>query len=215
LQRNGAARIVVALPVAAAQSLHDLDEYVDDIVCLIPATHFRGVGAFYRDFHQLSDDETIALLDKSRPPEAARPDPDPNTPPYKRKVEIPPLGLVGDLVVPNNPRGIVLFAHGSGSSRLSPRNTWVASRLNEAGFATLLFDLLTPEEGQNRKNVFDIPLLAERVVEAAMWIASEPDIADLPLGLFGASTGAAAALVAAAELKDRVRLRSSSASCSA
>ncbi len=204
LQRNGAARIVVALPVAAAQSLHDLDEDVDDIVCLIPATQFRGVGAFYRDFHQLSDDETIALLDKSRPPEAARPDPDPNTPPYKRKVEIPPLGLVGDLVVPNNPRGIVLFAHGSGSSRLSPRNTWVASRLNEAGFATLLFDLLTPEEGQNRKNVFDIPLLAERVVEAAMWIASEPDIADLPLGLFGASTGAAAALVAAAELKDRV-----------
>lgn len=117
---------------------------------------------------------------------------------------IPPLGLTGDLVVPKDPRGIVLFAHGSGSSRLSPRNRRVASRLNEDGFATLLFDLLTPDEGEDRRNVFNIPLLAERVVEAAMWVASEPDISDLPLGLFGASTGAAAALVAAAELKGRV-----------
>jgi len=198
LRRNGAARIVVALPVAPVRALEELGDYADDVVCLTPATEFRGVGAFYRDFHQLTDEETIALLDDAQIVESQA------GPPHKRTVEIPPLGLIGDLVVPKDPRGIILFAHGSGSSRLSPRNTQVASKLNDAGFATLLFDLLTPDEGRDRQNVFDIPLLAERVVEASMWVASEPDIADLPLGLFGASTGAAAALVAASELQGRV-----------
>ena len=117
---------------------------------------------------------------------------------------MPPLGLVGDLYVPVEPRGVILFAHGSGSSRLSSRNVAVADVLNAHGFATLLFDLLTPAEAHDRRNVFDIPLLAERVMEAALWISGEPDIADLPLGLFGASTGAGAALLAAAELDDRV-----------
>lgn len=207
LRRNGAARIVIALPVAPVQALNELKDLADEIVCLVPATKFAGVGAFYRDFHQLSDEETMALFEgaqtdavQDKTPRQARQE----RVPHKRQVDIPPLGLIGDLVVPENPRGIVLFAHGSGSSRLSPRNRQVASRLNEEGFATLLFDLLSPEEGQHRQNVFDIPLLAERVVEAAMWAASEPDISDLPLGLFGASTGAAAALVAAAELQGRV-----------
>ncbi len=204
LKRNKAARIVVALPVAPMRALEELADQADDIVCLHPATEFRGVGGFYRDFHQLSDEETISLLNQRWSVQ------EPETPlsqagnPDMRQVEIPPLGLVGDLVVPKNPRGIVLFAHGSGSSRRSPRNTFVASKLNEKGFATLLFDLLTPAEGHNRRNVFDIPLLAERVVEACMWISSEPDIADLPLGIFGASTGAGAALTAAADLKGRV-----------
>ncbi|WP_290893525.1 erythromycin esterase family protein [Hoeflea sp.] len=107
-------------------------------------------------------------------------------------------------MVPADPRGIVLFAHGSGSSRLSPRNRAVAASLNGQGFATLLLDLLLPAEANDRRNVFDIPLLAERLAEAALWIASEPDVADLPLGLFGASTGAGAALLAAAELQDRI-----------
>ncbi|MEB8386715.1 erythromycin esterase family protein [Rhodobacteraceae bacterium KMM 6894] len=204
LRRNNAARIVVALPVAPKRALEELAHLADDIICLHPATEFRGVGGFFRDFHQLSDEETIALLDRrwstqapdTLEPRTGRAD--------KRRVEIPPLGLVGDLVVPKNPRGIVLFAHGSGSSRRSPRNTFVASKLNEKGFATLLFDLLTPAEGQDRQNVFDIPLLAERVVEACMWVGSEPDIADLPLGIFGASTGAGAALAAAAELRGRI-----------
>ena len=203
LKNSDAARIIVALPVAPKRALDALAELVDEIVCLHPAIEFRGVGGFYRDFHQLSDEETIALLDQrwtAQEPETHRQTATPHT----RRVEIPPLGLVGDLVVPKDPRGIILFAHGSGSSRLSPRNTFVASELNSKGFATLLFDLLTPAEGQDRRNVFDIPLLAERVVEASMWIVSEPDIADLPLGLFGASTGAGAALVAAAKLKGRV-----------
>ena len=203
LKRSKPARIVVALPVAPKEALDEISDQADDIICLHPATFFQGVGGFYRDFHQLSDDETVALLGQvpTHPNDSAQTG---ATQTHRRQVVIPPLGLPGDLTVPPNPRGVVLFAHGSGSSRLSPRNRYVAEKLNEKGFATVLFDLLTPHEEQDRRNVFDIPLLADRIVEASIWITSEPDLEDLPLGLFGASTGAGAALVAAAELKDRV-----------
>ena len=117
------------------------------------------------------------------------------------EVVIPPLGLAGTLSVPWSPIGLILFAHGSGSSRHSPRNTAVARALNEHGFATLLFDLLTPQEESDRANVFDIFLLAERLIVAVRWLDDQgPLISELPIGLFGASTGAAAALVAAARL---------------
>ncbi|MEP9386745.1 dienelactone hydrolase family protein [Mesorhizobium sp. KR9-304] len=119
-------------------------------------------------------------------------------------VSIPPLNLAGSLRSPPEPRGIVVFAHGSGSSRLSPRNVYVAEALNRFGFATLLFDLLTEDEEGDRSNVFDIPLLAERLVAVLTWISAEPQTAKLRIGLFGASTGAAAALVAAASLGHRV-----------
>lgn len=201
LKRSNPARIVVALPVAPRTALDAISDQADDVICLHPATAFHGVGGFYRDFHQLSDAETVALLGQvSSGATSAGQERLTN----KRQVKIPPCALLGDLTVPPDPHGIVVFAHGSGSSRLSPRNTHVAEKLNAYGFATLLFDLLTPREASDRHNVFDIPLLADRVVEACMWAASEPDIADLPLGLFGASTGAAAALVATAELKGRV-----------
>ena len=118
-------------------------------------------------------------------------------------IEIPPLGVGGTLALPIYARGLVVFAHGSGSSRLSPRNVSVATALNEAGFATLVFDLLTPSEENDRANVFDIPLLADRLLDAIRWIDRDPKLLSLPLGLFGASTGAAAALVAAARLGDR------------
>ena len=118
---------------------------------------------------------------------------------------IPPLGLAGTLNVPESPAGLIVFAHGSGSSRLSPRNMTVAQALNHRGFATLLFDLLTPTEEANRANVFDISLLADRLVEVVQWLDREgPSVAGVPVGLFGASTGAAAALVAAARLPDRI-----------
>jgi len=198
LKRSNPERIILALPVAPKLALEEMSDLADDIICLHPATQFRGVGGFYRDFPQLTDAETVALLAQVHTSPQAVPEA------HKRQVAIPPLGLTGDLTVPPNPRGIILFAHGSGSSRRSPRNTYVAEKLNAQGFATLLFDLLTPEEGQDRRNVFDIPLLADRVVEASIWITSEPDLEDLPLGLFGASTGAGAALVAAAELKGRI-----------
>jgi len=100
-------------------------------------------------------------------------------------------------------RGTVVFAHGSGSSRLSPRNQAVAGALEREGFATLLFDLLTPEEALDRRNVFDIALLARRLEEATRWLRTElPE--EKPLGFFGASTGAAAALLAAADLGEAV-----------
>lgn len=106
--------------------------------------------------------------------------------------------LQGELAIPPGAPGIVLFAHGSGSSRQSPRNRFVADMLTEAGIGALLFDLLTPAEERDRRNVFDIPLLAQRLVAATRWLAAYPDAAGRAIGYFGASTGAAAALVAAA-----------------
>jgi len=109
------------------------------------------------------------------------------------------VGVDGDLVVPAKAGAVVVFAHGSGSSRRSPRNRQVAAALNEAGLATLLFDLLTDDEALDRANVFDIALLGSRLSAAASWLRSQPEAAELPLGYFGASTGAAAALWAAVE----------------
>ena len=115
------------------------------------------------------------------------------------------LRLEGFLSIPEKARGIVIFAHGSGSSRHSSRNTYVAAALHDRRFATLLFDLLTADEGHSRKNVFDIELLSERVTEAVRWAVRDPRTEHLPMGLFGASTGAAAALVAETGSAARVR----------
>ncbi len=114
-------------------------------------------------------------------------------------IRIDDVALPGSLVLPERVAGIVAFAHGSGSGRSSPRNRLVASILHGAGLGTLLFDLLTVEESLERSNVFDIPLLAGRLAGATGWLAHQPGTARLPLGYFGASTGAAAALWAAAE----------------
>jgi len=122
----------------------------------------------------------------------------------RRNVRISPMGLAGVLQVPKKAYALVVFAHGSGSSRLSPRNVAVAQALNDRRIATLLFDLLTPAEEADRANVFDIPLLADRLVDVVRWLDGQAPVAKLPLGLFGASTGAAAALVAAAKLPRRV-----------
>lgn len=106
--------------------------------------------------------------------------------------------LRGTLGMPAQPVGVVLFAHGSGSGRLSPRNRFVAERLQQGGIATLLIDLLSEKEAEERRNVFDIELLADRLLMAGTWLAKEPRTSHLPLGYFGASTGAGAALEAAA-----------------
>jgi dienelactone hydrolase len=123
-------------------------------------------------------------------------------------VECDSAALPGDLVVPSDAIGLVAFAHGSGSSRKSPRNRYVAGVLQGGGLATLLFDLLTPDEEAvdryTRELRFDIDLLAGRLVGATDWLARQPDLVRLPLGYFGASTGAAAALIAAAERPERV-----------
>jgi len=127
--------------------------------------------------------------------------------PETREVEIAvgEVRLPGDLTLPPEPAGAVIFAHGSGSSRLSPRNRSVAGTIVDAGLATLLFDLLTAGEAADRANVFDIELLAERLLAATRRIRHEPEVGVLPIGYFGASTGAAAALWAAAEPDARVR----------
>ena len=128
-----------------------------------------------------------------------------------REVEIP-VGhswLTGDLMIPADASGLVLFAHGSGSSRNSPRNQFVAALLREAGVGTLLFDLLTPQEElldiETAELRFDICLLAHRLKAATNWVMNDPQTKEMPIGYFGASTGGGAALVAAAELGDHIK----------
>jgi len=117
--------------------------------------------------------------------------------------------IEGDLILPENPNAAVIFAHGSGSSRHSTRNKYVAAMLNRAGLATLLIDLLTPEEElvdlRTAEHRFNIDLLADRLIAATDWSAKDARLSDLPIGYFGASTGAAAALVAAAKRPERIR----------
>lgn len=119
-----------------------------------------------------------------------------------------PAGQVlmeGSLSIPENPQGIVLFAHGSGSSRLSPRNMFVAKNLQKAGLATLLIDLLSQEEDSVYETRFDIPLLKGRLIQIVLWLQKEPETKNLPIGLFGASTGAASALEVASEMGKSIK----------
>ncbi|WP_051804679.1 phosphoribosyltransferase [Streptomyces griseus] len=194
----GAARIVLAVPVAPRDWTVRLGGEADETVAVHAPASFAAVGQFYRDFGQTRDAEVVALLDRSR---AAR---DPVV--RHEDVRIPAGGpeLPGELAVPDGAAGLVLFAHGSGSGRRSPRNRAVAAALNRAGLGTLLFDLLTETEAADRARVFVTPLLAERLARAATWAAGRPGTAALPRGYFGASTGAAAALWAAASPGDDV-----------
>ena len=202
---HGAARVVLAVPVAPPGWEVRLGAVADELVCLDTPEMFFAIGQFYADFSQTSDEEVIACLERAaRPvPEAAATSRTGGDPPIRdEEVEVAagPVRLGGHLTVPEGATGVVLFAHGSGSSRHSPRNHYVAAVLNEAGLATLLFDLLTVEEELDRANVFDISMLARRLVDVSGWLRAESDVAHLPVGYFGASTGAGAALWAAAEL---------------
>ena len=195
----GAAKVVLGVPVAPAETVRDLTG-ADEVVCVSVPRQFMAVGYHYRDFSPTSDEEVIVLLDASaRRTQRGRavgevPDCDVD-------VEIPvgAITLKGHLHLPEPAAGVVLFAHGSGSSRHSPRNRFVAAVLHRAGLGTLLLDLLTPEEELNRANVFDIEVLASRLTAVTSWLGSRPDTASCRVGYFGASTGAGAALWAAAE----------------
>ena len=184
----GAARVVFATPVGARQSIAELRQIADEVVCLESPEPFSAVGQWYANFGQTTDEEVTALLRVSDGVQAT-----------DVEVMAGPVRLSGALMVPSDPAGLVVFAHGSGSSRNSPRNRWVADWLRDAGFATLLFDLLTPAEQHSRANVFDVELLGRRLADATRWVLREPSVAGLPVGYFGASTGAAAALWAAGE----------------
>jgi putative phosphoribosyl transferase len=203
VRHKGAGRIVVAVPVAPPRTVETLRHVADEVVVLRSEEPFLAVGQFYDDFPQVSDEEVARILAESEPVVTTGSANDP----VDRTVEID-LGLVrlvGDLVIPAGATGIVVFAHGSGSSRRSPRNRSVALALNDGGLATLLIDLLTAEEELDRANVFDIELLANRLVGTTTWLHRQPEARDLRVGYFGASTGAAAALMAAAELGAGIR----------
>ncbi len=193
VRAKGAARIVLAVPVAPRGWTDRLGGEADETVSVHTPELFYAIGQFYRDFTQTPDAEVVACLDRNR---AAH-----GPVVHETDVRIPATGalLAGRLAVPEGAVGIVLFAHGSGSSRHSPRNRAVAAELNRAGLGTLLFDLLTETEAADRAHVFDTPLLAGRLAAATDWLAGRPESDGLPLGYFGASTGAAAALWAAGD----------------
>ncbi|MFJ8632001.1 phosphoribosyltransferase family protein [Streptomyces sp. NPDC093568] len=188
---QGAAQVVLAVPVGSAHGVARLRRVADAVVCPLTQQVLGSVGAWYRRFRQTPDSEVTALLT-----EAARAPAEPAAPP-NREVLLPAAGaqLGARLVVPDGAPAAVAFAHGSGSGRHSPRNRYVATALNRAGLATLLLDLLTDAEAHERHNVFDILLLARRLHAASVWLRGETG---LPVAYFGASTGAAAALEAAA-----------------
>ena len=214
---RGAARVVLAVPVAPPGWTSRMGRVADELICVAAPEDFFAIGQFYRNFGQTTDEEVMACLDRAaarRPVQPEHPvesEAGPAASPaatttgaasaVEREVEVSAgaVRLAGDLAVPDGAIGVVVFAHGSGSSRRSPRNRLVAARLGQAGLGTLLFDLLTEEEAFDRANVFDTELLSTRLSEATGWLSDQAVTKGLPVGYFGASTGAAAALRAAAE----------------
>jgi putative phosphoribosyl transferase len=194
-RERGAARVILAVPVAPPETVATLRRDADDVVAVETPEPFFAIGGWYSDFSPTSDDEVVELLVRATVSGA------------DKEVVIPAEGrqLAGHLTIPSGARGLVVFAHGSGSGRHSPRNQAVARALNDAGLGTLLFDLLSLDEEADRTNVFDIPLLAGRLGAATAWLLDQDDTRALPIGFFGASTGAGAALWAAAEPDSPVR----------
>lgn len=208
-------RLIVATPMAPRSVCDWLRPKVDELVVLYSPRDFYAVGQFYSRFSQVSDEEVVDLLRKAERlfegDKVTQDCPQRDSPRVLRR-EISIIAgkttLQGTLSLPKNPRGIVLFAHGSSSGRYSLRNRYVAEVLQTNGLATLLFDLLTREEesvGRCAAELrFNVTLLAKRLIEVTQWVAREPDIRNLPIGYFGASMGAAASLVAAAQFPDLI-----------
>jgi putative phosphoribosyl transferase len=201
---RGADRVILAVPVAPPETVAALRRDADDVVAVETPEPFFAIGGWYADFSPTSDDEVVELLTVAG---ADRDGGDQDVGGVDKEVVIAAERgkLPGRLTIPSGATGLVVFAHGSGSGRNSPRNQAVARALNDAGIGTLLFDLLSPEEEADRANVFDIPLLAERLAVATAWLRDDEDARTLPIGFFGASTGAGAALWAAAEPGSPVR----------
>jgi putative phosphoribosyl transferase len=189
-------RLVCAVPVGERESVRQVRRVADEVVVLAVPPSFGAVGRFYRKFDPVEDDAVMAAL-------AATGHATASAYPVQLQAEDGPV-LDGELTSPEHPGGLVIFAHGSGSSRHSARNRFVAQALQRQGFATLLFDLLTAQEDRDRGTRFDIPLLVGRLRSALDWAKGESAQRNLPIALFGASTGAAAALVVAAQRPDDV-----------
>jgi len=208
VRARDAKRIVFAAPVCAPETAAAIREEIDEIVCLSEPPTFRAVGLWYDDFTQTTDQEVLAALERAR--RSNRSDGSSQKKPSGSQIkdgnrtvtiQAGDVRLEGTLSIPSHATSVVLFAHGSGSSRHSTRNRYVAGELERAGIATLLLDLLSLEEEVNDAASstlrFDIPLLARRLVTATDWLTDKLPL--LEIGYFGASTGAAAAIVAAAE----------------
>jgi putative phosphoribosyl transferase len=211
LQHMRVEKLVVAVPVAPASTCAWLRTQVDQLICLYEPEEFNAVGQFYRSFSQVSDKKVTDLLRRAEQFSsytASASTPTRVGAEREVSIDLHNVRLEGTLSLPQDPKGIVLFAHGSGSSRHSPRNRYVAEELHSHGIATLLFDLLAREEEladrQSAELRFDIGLLAERLLAVTRWVSQQPATRDLPVGYFGASTGAAAALVAAAQLPELI-----------
>lgn len=206
IRKEGVKQIVVAVPAAAIDALALVEEAADLVICLVSREDFFGVSAFYERFPQTEDEEVIALLKEAN--EKRQKEEKHSMGAKTVRIKSGEVELEGELWIPSDAKGIVLFAHGSGSSRFSPRNQFVAKSLNELQLGTLLIDLLTKEEEAEdevtREWRFNIGLLAERLTHVIDWLKSEPGTKMLPIGLFGSSTGAAAALIAAAHRKESV-----------
>jgi putative phosphoribosyl transferase len=189
---RGATRVILAVPVAAPQVVAELRTAADEVACALTPSWLSSIGEWYQDFSETTDEQVRDLLARAatRPPDGRD---------EEVVIRSGTLELPGHLVLPAGAPGVVVFVHGSGSGRHSPRNRFVASVLNDAGLGTLLFDLLTVEEEADRANVFDMGLLARRLIWATEWLRTQPWAAEVPVGWFGASTGAGAALWAAAE----------------
>src|SRR6266511_1684055 len=201
-RERGAERVVLAVPVAPGETVASLRRDADDVVCVETPEPFFAIGGWYTDFSPTSEHKVVELLNAARDTvDGADRVGEEIDQEINEEVEIPagPRRLPGRVTVPAGAVGLVAFAHGSGSGRHSPRNQAVARALNDAGLGTLLFDLLSPDEGADRANVFDIPLLADRLGAATTFLLDAPAVRALPLGYFGASTGAGAELWAAAE----------------
>jgi putative phosphoribosyl transferase len=190
---RGAARVILAVPVGAPRVADELRSDADEVICVLTPAWLSSIGEWYRDFRPTTDEQVRDLLSRAAASWTG------NGRDEEVVIRAGTQGLPGHLVLPAGAPGVVVFVHGSGSSRHSPRNQFVASVLNGAGLGTLLFDLLTVEEEADRANVFDIELLAQRLTRAVAWLRSQPWAADAPIGWFGASTGVGAALWAAAE----------------
>jgi putative phosphoribosyl transferase len=228
VRQQEAARVVVAVPVGSAEAVAMVEQEADAVICLTVPRRLYGVGMWYEDFSPVSDEQVLTLLaaaydepahtsqaaSASTRGQAARASDEPaphlataaerETEEQELSLQLDELRLPASLIAPADARGVVVFAHGSGSSRLSPRNRAVARALAAGGLASLLFDLLTAAEAQRRELAFDVALLAGRLTGVTAQLAAQPRARGLPVAYFGASTGAAAALSAAAQLGEAI-----------